>query len=280
MSPAKWGLAGTSGFGGTSSFTSSSLILEGFLAEPSCSSQAPAFLSLCPASSTPVSPAAGGELQRWRGAGAVRRSQAAAAASLRVLPLFLTVSSSLFELLCGRKEQHQQLEEGGRSGRQTRAEHLGAASRPRWPPPPGCRGGARSTAAGRAAGRSLSPRAFVPFSRPGTKLLPAAPCCCPRPAGGSRSPASGAGPGSQPAAPPGAAGPSGLGLGLPLRRLAPQAGQSRSRVTPKPRPEVAAKPEPPRLQPQTGRARAAPCPEAAPKRLSSPPGSTPSSLSP
>lgn len=210
----------------------------------------------------------------------MRRSQAVAAASLRVLPLFLTVSSSLFELLCGRKEQHQQLEEGGRSGRQTRAEHLGAASRPRWPPPPGCRGGARSTAAGRAAGRSLSPRAFVPFSRPGTKLLPAAWCCCPRPAGGSRSPASGAGPGSQPAAPPGAAGPSGLGLGLPLRRLAPQAGQSRSRVTPKPRPEVSAKPEPPRLQPQTGRARAAPCPEAAPKRLSSPPGSTSGSLSP
>lgn len=87
----------------------------------------------------------------------MRRSQAEAAASLRVLPLFLTVSSSLFELLCGRKEQHQQLEEGGRSGRQTRAEHLGAASRPRWPPPPGCRGGGEEHGSGAGSGAIPQP---------------------------------------------------------------------------------------------------------------------------
>lgn len=79
----------------------------------------------------------------------MRRNQAAA--SLRVLPLFLTVSYSLLELLCGRKEQHQQLEEGGRSGRETRAEHLGAAS---CPPPPGCRGGDEP---GRGAGSGAIP---------------------------------------------------------------------------------------------------------------------------
>ena len=59
-----------------------------------------------------------------------------------MLPLFLTVSSSLLELLCGRKEQHQQLEEGGRSGRKKREEHLGAESQPRcllpFAAPSGC----------------------------------------------------------------------------------------------------------------------------------------------
>lgn len=48
-----------------------------------------------------------------------------------MLPLFLTVSSSVLGLLCGRKEQHQQLEEGGRRGRKKREEHLGAESQPR-----------------------------------------------------------------------------------------------------------------------------------------------------
>lgn len=46
------------------------------------------------------------------------------------LPLSLTISSSLLERLCGRKEQHQQLEEGGRSGRKKKEKHLGAESQP------------------------------------------------------------------------------------------------------------------------------------------------------
>lgn len=62
--------------------------------------------------------------------GALEGNQAVAAVSLQVLPMFLTVSSSLSELLCGRKEQHQQLEEGGRSGRKKREKHLGAESQP------------------------------------------------------------------------------------------------------------------------------------------------------